>query len=190
MSERLRVSLLLTPALAVIVLLFLGGIVLGLGQSLNYMPIIGLTEPNLNAYRTIFTSSEFLRSFLLTFHIAFTSTLISSVLAIACALLLREAFRGKKVVTFLFQLNLTIPHIVGAFGILFLFSQSGLLARAGYALGLVHKSSEFPILVFDRYAIGIILEYVWKELPFIGVIVLAVLQSVGEDYEALAQTLG
>jgi putative spermidine/putrescine transport system permease protein len=190
MSERLRIGLLLAPALIVILLLFVGGLVLGLGQSLNYMPLIGLNEPNVNAYISIFTSNEFLRSFVLTFHIAFTSTVISSVLAVACALLLRQAFRGKKVATFLFQLNLTIPHIVGAFGILFLFSQSGLLARIGYASGIIHKTSEFPELVYDRYAIGIILEYVWKEIPFIGVIVLAILQSIGEDYEALAQTLG
>ncbi len=190
MSEQSRISLLLAPAMVVIVVLFVGGLLLGLGQSLNYLPLIGLTQPNLDAYVKVFTSEEFIRSFILTFHIAFTSTLISSVLAIACALLLRQAFRGKKIATLLFQLNLTIPHIVGAFGILFLFSQSGLMARIGYALGLMHRPSDFPELVYDRYAIGIILEYVWKEIPFIGVIVLAVLQSIGEDYEALAQTLG
>lgn len=186
----LRIWLMLAPALAVVMLLFMGGLAFGLARSLNYMPIIGLTEPNFDAYIAIFTDESFLRSLLLSLHIAFTSTLISSVLAVGAALLLRPAFRGKRWVTFIFQLNLTIPHLVGALGILYLFSQSGLLARVAHALNLIERPNEFPALVYDRYAIGIILQYVWKEVPFIGVIALAILQSVGEDYEAAARSLG
>ncbi|MEO0561295.1 MAG: sugar ABC transporter permease [Chloroflexota bacterium] len=194
MSERTRkliqIWLLLTPALLVIFVLFLGGLITGLGRSLNYMPIIGLNDPNIDAYISILTDEAFLLSFVLTFHIAFTSTLIASILAVASALLLRPAFRGKRIVSFLFQLNLTIPHLVGAIGILYLFSQSGLIARLASAANLIDRPNEFPALVFDRFAIGIILQYIWKEIPFIGVIVLAILQSVGEDYEAVAQSLG
>lgn len=190
MPRRLRIVLLLGPALAIIIGLFLGGLGLGLARSVNYMPIIGLTEPNLDAYRTVLASPDFLLSFLLSFHIAFTSTMISAVLAIAAALALRRTFVAKKAVTFLFQLNLTIPHIVGAIGILYLFSQSGFFARIAYAGGVIERTNDFPALIYDEYAIGIILHYVWKEVPFIGVIVLAVMQSVGEDYEAMARSLG
>src|SRR5207247_7968190 len=63
MSERSRISLLLAPAMAVIVVLFVGGLLLGLGQSLNYLPLIGLTQPNLDAYVRVFTSEAFIRSF-------------------------------------------------------------------------------------------------------------------------------
>ena len=190
MSERLRIVLLLAPALAVIAVLFLGGLFLGLARSFNYMPIIGLTSPNLDAYVNVLTDSDFLLSFVLTFHIAFTSTFISAVLAIGAALVLRQTFVGKKLITFLFQLNLTIPHIVGAVGILYLFSQSGFFARIAYAAGAIEQTNDFPALIYDDYAIGIILQYVWKEIPFIGVIVLAVMQSVGQDYESLARSLG
>lgn len=194
MSDKLRrtvnIWLLLTPALILIVVLFLGGLVTGFSRSLNYMPLIGLNDPSLSAYTAILTDEEFILSFILTFHIAFTSTVIASILAVGAALLLRPAFRGKGIVTFMFQLNLTIPHLVGAIGILYLFSQSGFLARMAAAADLIQRPSEFPVLVFDRYAIGIILQYIWKEIPFIGVIVLAILQSVGEDYEAVAQSLG
>ncbi len=190
MSDRVKIILLLAPAMAVIGLLFLGGLAVGLMRSLNYMPVIGLTEPNLDAYVAVFTSREFLRSFLLTFHISFTSTVISAVIAIAAALLLRRTFVGRGVTNFLFQLNLTVPHIVGAIGILYLFSQSGSVARLGHAAGLIDRPSDFPALVFDPYAIGIILQYVWKEVPFIGVIVLANMQSIGQDYESVARSLG
>lgn len=190
MSDRLRIALLLSPALAVICVLFLGGLGFGLARSFNYMPIIGLTDPDISAYVNVLSSADFLLSFALTFHIAFTSTVISGVLAIGAALVLRQTFVGKRLVTFLFQLNLTIPHIVGAVGILYLFSQSGFFARIAYAAGAIERTNDFPALVFDTYAVGIILQYIWKEIPFIGVIVLAVMQSVGDDYEALAQSLG
>jgi putative spermidine/putrescine transport system permease protein len=152
--------------------------------------VIGLTEPSLDAYAAVLTSPEFLASFALTFHIAFTSTLISAVLAIAAALLLRRSFMGRSVINFLFQLNLTVPHLVGAIGILYLFSQSGSFARLGYLWGLIARPADFPALVFDPYAIGIILQYVWKEVPFIGLIVLANMQALGQDYEAIARSLG
>jgi putative spermidine/putrescine transport system permease protein len=190
MSDRMRIILLLAPAMLVIVVLFFGGLAVGLMRSFNYMPVIGLTDPNLDAYVAVFTSREFYLSFLLTFHISFTSTLISCVLAIGAALLLRRSFIGKSVINFLFQLNLTVPHLVGAIGILYLFSQSGSFARLGYHWGLIAKPADFPALVFDPYAIGIILQYVWKEIPFIGVIVLANMQSIGTDYESVARSLG
>lgn len=190
MSDRVKIFLLLLPALSVIVVLFFGGLLVGLMRSFNYMPVIGLREPNLDAYLAVFTSREFLSSFMLTFHIAFTSTVISSVLAVGAALLLRRNFLGRAAITFLFQLNLTVPHIVGAIGILYLFSQSGTFARLAYQIGAIDKSAEFPALVFDPYAIGIIAQYVWKEVPFIGVIVLANMQTLGEDFESVARSLG
>lgn len=190
MSDRQKIILLLLPAMLVIVVLFFGGLLIGLMRSFNYMPIIGLTEPDISAYIAVFTDREFYLSFALTFHIAFTSTLISSILAICAALLLRRNFAGRAIVNFLFQLNLTVPHLVGAIGMLYLFSQSGSFARLAAQWNLIARPADFPALVFDPYAIGIILQYVWKEIPFIGVIVLANMQSIGEDYESVARSLG
>ena len=190
MSDRLKIALLLAPAMTIIVLLFFGGLTIGLMRSFNYMPVIGLTEPDFSAYVGVFTSKEFYLSFLLTFHIGFTSTVISSILAIGAALLLRRTFFGRSLINFLFQLNLTIPHLVGAIGILYLLSQSGSFARLAAEWGMIARPSEFPAIVFDPYAIGIILQYVWKEVPFIGVIILANMQSLGEDYESVARSLG
>ena len=189
-AQRLSISLLLTPALAVIVLLFLGGLASGFLRSLNYFPLIGLNDFNLDAYIAIFTDNGFIQSLVLTFHIAFTSTLIASVLAVASALLLRPAFRGKRIVHFFFSLNLTIPHLVGAIGVLYLFQNSGLVSRILTGMDIISKPADFPAMVFDPWAIGIIIQYVWKEIPFIGVIVLAILLSVGEDYESVARSLG
>ena len=190
MSDRLKIFLLLAPVLTILIVMFLGGLAIGLLRSFNYMPIIGLTKPNIDAYVSIFTSKEFYVSFGLSLYIAVTSTVISSILAIGSALLLRRNFIGRSITQFLFQLNLTVPHLVGAIGILYLFSQSGSFARLAAEWGMISKPSEFPAMVFDPYAIGIILQYVWKEVPFIGVIVLANMQSLGENFEGVARSLG
>lgn len=189
MRDRLKIALLLAPALAVIFVLFFGGLAVGLLRSFNYMPVIGLTEPNLDAYRSLLTPAV-LRSLALTFYISATSTVIATVLAVATALLLRRSFPGRAMASFLVQLNLTIPHLVGAIGILYLFSQSGSFARLAHELALIAKPADFPALIFDPYAIGIIITYIWKEVPFISVITLATMQTIGDDHEAVARSLG
>jgi putative spermidine/putrescine transport system permease protein len=174
----------------VILVLFAGGLALGLSQSLGYMPIIGAYGFSLGAYLQLLGSPGFVQSLVLTIFVSVMATGIAVALAVMTALTLRKRFVGKRIVSFLYQFPLTIPHLVVAVGMMMLVSQSGLLARAAYRIGLISDSSQFPILVFDDLGIGIILVYVWKEIPFIGLIALAVLQSIGNDYEEQARTLG
>lgn len=89
-----------------------------------------------------------------------------------------------------FQLPITIPHLVAAVGIALVVSQTGLGARLAAALGLIGEPREFPALLYDRYSIGIILTYVWKEMPFIALVVLASLRGVAGELEEVARTLG
>jgi putative spermidine/putrescine transport system permease protein len=178
----------------IIIALFGGGLLYGVLQSLGWQPLIGKTELSLQAYASLLTGERYAQQFrtglLLTLWISLASTAVSAALAILAALAIRGTRRGKRLSAFLLQFNLPIPHIVAAIGVLFLLSQSGLLSRLGAQLGLLQQAADFPILVRDRYGIGIIIAYVWKELPFMGVIVLAVLQSLSENYEDSARTLG
>lgn len=190
MQDRTKIALLLAPALTVIMVLFFGGLAVGFLRSVNYMPVIGLTEPNLDAYRDLLTSPEVYQSLRLTVYIAAISTLVATPLAVATALLLRRSFAGRAVASFLIQLNLTIPHLVGGIGILYLFSQSGSFARLANEFGLIAKPADFPAVIFDPNAIGVILTYVWKEVPFIAIVTLATLQTLGDEHESIARTLG
>jgi putative spermidine/putrescine transport system permease protein len=192
--ERWRVAAMLAPAMILVVVLFGGGLAYSLMQSLGWQPLIGETELSLDAYANILTGERYADPFwtglALSLWISVASTVLSAVLAVAAALLLRHTTSGKRVAVFLFQFNLPIPHIVAAIGMLFLFSQSGLLSRLGAQIGILKAPADFPVLARDPYGIGVILSYVWKEVPFIGVIVLAVLQSLTVDYEESARTLG
>lgn len=188
--DRMRLILALTPALAVVVLLFLGGWGLGLAQSLGWQPVLGKTQLSLAAYNNLLRRSDFLASLGLTLWIAVASTVFSSVLAVAGALFLRRLVWGRRWATFAFQLNLPIPHAVGAIAMLLLLGQSGFLSRLSRLAGLTQSPADFPAMIFDPLALGIILEYSWKATTFIGITVLASLLAIGEDYEATAQTLG
>lgn len=190
MTDRTRIFLLLAPALAVLGGLFLTGLGLTLLRSFRYMPALGLTEPDLVAYAAVLTAPEFLASLGFSLWIAAASTLIAAGLALAAAMTLRQSFPGRALISFLVQLNLTIPHVVGAIGILYLVSQSGVFARLAHAAGLIASPAGFPALTHDPYGIGIILLYVWKELPFITLILLSSLQTLGEDHESAARVLG
>lgn len=192
--ERIRIAVMLAPTLLVISILFFGSLLYGFLQSLGYNPNIGATDINFDAYLRVMFSEEFSGRFwsglILSLWVAFCSTFVSAAIAIFVALLLRRTFFGKKLAVFFFQLNLPIPHLVIAVGMIMLFSQSGLVSRMLGELGLVTSPRDFPALTKDAYGIGIILAYIWKEVAFFGIIVLAILQSLGEDYEAVAQSLG
>ena len=192
--ERWRIPLMFAPTMLVIAVLFGGALGYGLLQSLGWQPLIGRRELSLSAYANVVASERYADQFwsglLLSLWISLASTVVSAVLAVVSALLLQRSFWGKRLSVFLFQFNLPIPHVVAAIGMLFLFSQSGLLSRLGTQVGLYKAPSDFPVLVRDRYGIGIILSYVWKEVPFLGVIVLAVLQSLSMDYADSARNLG
>jgi putative spermidine/putrescine transport system permease protein len=109
---------------------------------------------------------------------------------VALALLLRRMARGAGSLRLLVQLPLPVPHLVAALGLALLLAQSGLLARLLHALGLVAAPANFPALVNDRAAVGVIVTYVWKEVPFITLATLAALRAVGDELEQAARNLG
>ena len=188
--EKPKIALMLAPALAVIGLLFLGGLIFGVLQSINVLSFTGNSGINLEAYKSIFSSRSFWVSLGFTLWIACAATSISSILGLLCALVLRGSVRFKNWLMFVFQLSLPIPHAVGAIMVLLLFSQSGWFSRLTVTLSLTNSPSDFPILVQDPLALGVILEYVWKETPFIGVNILAALAGLDSGFEQVAASLG
>lgn len=190
MRQGLKITLLLAPALAVLGLLFLGGLAMGVAQSFGWLPFLDSRELSLDAYRTVLTDPAFRASTALTLRVALVATAVSAMLAVAGGLLLRGTRRGRRFATLLFQLNLPVPHIVGATAMLLLLGQAGLLSRVTNAVGLTDGTQDFPALTADDVGWGIIAEYVWKETPFIGVVVLAALTGALADLEDVARTLG
>ncbi|MEX2532805.1 MAG: ABC transporter permease subunit, partial [Nitriliruptoraceae bacterium] len=188
--ERIQIWGPLAPALALVIALFGSAFGLALLRSLGLLNGDTASGPTLTAYRQLLNDPEFGRSLLLTLHVAITSTVLAVILGIGAALLLRRLMRGRQLATTLFQLNLPLPHVVGAVAMLALLGQAGLLSRVAAQAGMIDGPASFPALIFDPYAIGIIVQYVWKEVPFIGIVTLAILHSTADDLEEAAQALG
>lgn len=144
----------------------------------------------LKNYADVLSSYYFLDSLWFTLKIAFISTTIAMCIAIVVALALRETFIGKKIVLFLFQYNLCMPHIVVAMMMVMLLSQTGIVSSICYSLGLIKEAGDFIWLVRDSRGLGIMITFIWKYFPYIGLSVLGVLQSTSREYEQQAAVLG
>ncbi|HWQ32409.1 MAG TPA: ABC transporter permease subunit [Blastocatellia bacterium] len=189
-SPQRRTALMLLPALAVIIGLFAGGLLLALVQSLGYFAPAGEHSLTLAHYRALLNDSEIRASLLLTIGLATVATLISALLGLGLALAVRELTQRRRWPGALLQVPLAVPHLAMAVALVNVIAPSGLVARAAYALGFVTAPAEFPALVNDRYGAGIVLAYVLRETPFIALMALALLVRVGSEYEQAARTLG
>jgi len=190
LSRQVRIWLLLSPALAIVGALFLGGLLLGVVQSFGYLPLIGRSLGSLDAYRAVWRDPAVRASLILTLRTALVATALSSVLGVAGALTVRATRRGRRLASLVFQYNLSVPHSVGALCMLLLLQQSGLASRLAGAAGLGGGERSFPVVVHDRFGWAIVAELVWKETPFIGVVVLAALSSGVQELEDAARSLG
>jgi putative spermidine/putrescine transport system permease protein len=182
-----RAYLLLLPAVGIIGLLFGGGLVLAFLQSIEAIGLLGAGQLSLQAYQAALTNPEFLRSLGLSVYIAVLATGLSTLLSVGLAMVLRTTGRWAS---FACQITLPIPHLVGIAGILLLMSPSGLIARLLYALGWIQSDQDFPLLVNDAANLGVLLHFLWKEIPFITLILLAVLRGINPAYETQARVLG
>ncbi|MGB3518035.1 MAG: ABC transporter permease subunit [Elainellaceae cyanobacterium] len=182
-----RAYLLLLPAVGMIGLLFGGGLILASLQSVGIIGILGDTQPSLAAYSAAFSHPELGRSLWLSFYLAAVATGLSTLISIGLALLLRSAGRWATIAC---QITLPIPHLVGVAGILLLLSPSGFLARLLMALGWIQSDQDVPLLVNDPNNWGVLLHFLWKEIPFITLILLAVLRGMNPYYEHQARALG
>jgi putative spermidine/putrescine transport system permease protein len=185
----------LTPALLITGILFGASLIYGLAQSLGALS--GSEQPiSLEAYRSVLfgqgtAGREFWSSLGFSLWVAGASTLLSAMGALPVAIWLSgRRGKGQRMDTLAMNWNLAFPHLVWAIALILFFSQSGLLARFAASLGWIQTPADFPVIVRDRLGIGIIIDYVTKEIPFLALILLAVLRSQSENYEVVAENLG
>lgn len=185
-----RRALMLAPALIVIGVLFIGGLLLALVQSLGYFAAIGENAFTLEHYAALIHDEEFHRSLFLTFALSSIATIISAALGLMCAVSLRDVASRSRFASVLLQIPLAMPHLVIGVVLINLIASSGLVARLAFALGVINTPADFPALTADAYGFGIIAAYVIKETPFITLMTLAVLVRTRDEYESIARTLG
>jgi putative spermidine/putrescine transport system permease protein len=123
-------------------------------------------------------------------YVSATATGIATLLAAAVAMQFGATRRSHRAARALATLPLPVPHLVAAATVLFVFAQSGLLARVLFAFGLVAAPADMPALVYDRAGVGLIMALAWKELPFLAIVAFAVRHGEHDALAEAARTLG
>ena len=183
----------LAPALTIVFVLLGTSLVYGVVQSLGYISVIGERNLSLTAYQNLVMGQgtagrEFWGSLGYSLWVSLASTMLSAIGALFLATLLNR--RPSNFDTFALNWNLAFPHLVWGVFMILLLTQSGLLARWVGALGIIDGPADFPVLVRDRFGFGIILTYLGKEIPFLTLLILALLRTQSEGYLLVAENLG
>ena len=181
--------LLLAPALLIILLLFGGGLLLGSLQALGSQPFTEKNSLTFAHFTAVLVDPDFATSFVMTLYIATVSTLVAVLASVALAMSLVRYAAANRVLNFFLQIPLTVPHLVIAISLLFLLAPTGILSRLCSFFGICEGADSFPLLINDPYSISILLTYIWKEIPFITFMILAVLKNSGNELEEVGRTL-
>lgn len=187
-----KVIWLILPTVVVLITLFVGGFVFGILQSVGFFSVISDSEQRISfdAYLAAFQNETVRSGIILTFRVAILSTVLSTVIALAISLMISRTKRFQSVLISITQFNIPIPHVVAATGILLTFSQSGIVSRLTNHFGITDGSSDFPIITNDPFGYGIIMSYLWKEVPFLCVLILSALRGPVTNLDETAKTLG
>ena len=189
MKKKCIPYVLLIPQI-VLSVLFVIGLANGLIQSLGIVPAFGLTEPTWKYYQEVLTRPDMVESVLFSLKIALISSAVATVGGIlVCGVCVMGDYRESRMQRII-QMPVLVPHVVVALFIMNIFSQNGLLARIAYGLGLIADQQEFPVIIYDTEGWGIILAYVWKELPFIVYFVIALMANINSRLGEAAINLG
>ncbi len=141
-------------------------------------------------WEAVIQSGAFFKSFIYSFFIA----LVAVALSVGGALWVTLKFRNNlehRFWSFIIYLPLAIPGIVTGFFTFQLFSKGGFLARLSYQLGWITEAAQFPDLVNDAWAIGIVLSFVTMVMPFFILLFLNVFKNERlEELAALGSSLG
>lgn len=189
MKRKMTPYVLMLPQI-ILGVIFAAGLLTGMTQSLGLIPALGLHKPTLQYYKEIFTRPDMMDSVIYSLYIAAVSASVAVILGVLVCTVLVMRGSTKGTMMRVVQLPIIVPHVVVALFMINILSQNGLLARAAYAFGLIEEQQQFVQLLYDRQGIGIILAYLWKEIPFVVYFVIALMANINGRLGEAAVNLG
>lgn len=165
------------PALAALLALFGGALAGAVRQSLDPTLVGGALSAA--AWRTVLADPAFLDALAFSARTTLVATALAAAIAVAAALLL---CRRGPLARALFALPVPVPPLLVAIAAAAWLAPGGLADRAlrGLPLQLVH----------DRAGLGVVLVYVYKEAPFLVLLLLNVMGRALAERDEAAATLG
>lgn len=172
--------LLIAMAAALLVGLFL----LPFGQAL-LLSLSGSAEGRFGWYAQ-FLSSAYLEDLGFTMLIGLATAVLAMLIAIPLALLLRQPFRGRGLLSVMILLPLVVPHIIAAYALWLIMARTGPLFTL--LVERLHLMAEPPVL--DGSWGGLLIALVWKFFPVTTLTAAAALESLDPALEEAARDCG
>ncbi len=142
-------------------------------------------------YIQLFKSGTVYTYFLNTFIFIIAVVVIQTVLAFVMAMLLNSGIRGRKFLRGLFMIPWTIPSVVTALLWTWLLQpQYGVLNYIFYHLGLQPELNRLWVQDPKLAMVSIVIASVWRQTPYMMIMLLAGLQSVPQELVEAAQIDG
>ena len=171
---------LLAPAAAFVVLLFIYPFVYGVG--LSFQPDKG---GPFEAYRSFFADAYDRNTIWTTLRIALPAAVFNVAASVPIAYRMRGRFRGKRAVTTLLVVPITLGTVLTAQGLLNYLGPTGWVNRTLLDAGLI----DAPIRLTHN-SWGVFLSLVITGFPFAFLLVLSYLSGIDPSLERAAATLG
>lgn len=184
-----KTTLKLAPLLIPLLVLFLGGLFMGIAQSLGFWLPVPHEGGMLSAYEELLRP-HLLAAGLHSLWVALASTTLAVGIGAIIAYLIWRLPARLEAYTVVYKTPLILPHIGVAFIVLVFWSQSGIVASLAHQLGWINSPGDFPSLIHGTSGAGIILAYVFKEVPFVIILTLAVLKRMDARLVQTAAMLG
>lgn len=168
-----------------------GGLIKILVESSGYIPAFGMNDFSFDSYVSLFDKG-FIRDLLYSLILSSIATAISLIVGTGFAYKLTKSRNVyiKKIVSSIMNLGMIVPYLYMVFITILLFGQTGIYSRIFYHLGVIDDLSSFPILLYSKYGIGILLTYIAKGIPFVCLFVLNLMEQISDDYDQVAKSLG
>jgi putative spermidine/putrescine transport system permease protein len=179
--------LMLVPALVFAVALFVYPFSYGIG--LTFQPTAEIQEKFgagiFSNYAAFFQDKFISESVWLTMRLALPAALFNVLASIPVAFKLRHRFRGKKFLTILLVLPITLGTVLTAQGLLIFAGRQGWLNRFLIQIGLIDE----PLTLVNNY-LGVMFSLVISGFPFAFLLISSYLSGIDPSIEAAAKTMG
>jgi len=179
--------LMLVPAIVFTLALFIYPFSYGIG--LTFQPNPAIQEQwgggVLANYRAFFGDAFVFDSIWLTMRLALPVALFNVLASIPVAFKLRHRFRGKKLLTTLLVLPITLGTVLTAQGLLIFAGRQGWLNNFLIQIGLVSE----PLKLVNNYW-GVVFSLVISGFPFAFLLISSYLSGIDPSIDAAARTMG
>lgn len=179
--------LLLIPGTGFIILFIGSSIFITVTQSFGLFSITGKSQFTLANWVNVLHDKESLDSILFSLKMGVLGSIGTLLFAFPLALFLRKSTSGKRFLGSLVKIPLFIPALVAAFLIINLISFHGIINEALIALHLIKKPLR---MLNDKFGWGVIAIQIWKNIPFVLLILAGSLASIRDDTIDAARNLG